>query len=297
MRLVKNLIKAIVLLGLIFGVLYFGLNYYFKQQPPAAAAPPAPSKTVEDLKLLHEELAILEHKIQDLRTENKPYGDEQEVVENIRQNISELRKSIAAEVPAAPVAVPDSLEKMTTIPGQGLFSDPYQRVIIIVVGLFFLLVFIFFLVRGLISRKRAAQKRVTQNAPPPLPPKMRPREKPATLRSPEEVAAGDQRLKETLERFKTASVVIQKSETREVPLQPNAPAPAQPTPARPAPEPRKEPKPMAEKMERPAPASAGEASLIERVFDLSHQGLSIEEISGKLHIDQDQVRLILRFKR
>jgi hypothetical protein len=37
-------------------------------------------------------------------------------------------------------------------------------------------------------------------------------------------------------------------------------------------------------------------NLVETVFDLSKKGYSVEEISEEAHIDQDQVRLILRFK-
>jgi hypothetical protein len=32
MNILKNLFKALILVGLIFGVLYFGLSYYYKQQ-------------------------------------------------------------------------------------------------------------------------------------------------------------------------------------------------------------------------------------------------------------------------
>ncbi len=38
-------------------------------------------------------------------------------------------------------------------------------------------------------------------------------------------------------------------------------------------------------------------SLIEMVFELSRKGYSVEEIASKAHIDQDQVRLILKFKQ
>jgi len=38
-------------------------------------------------------------------------------------------------------------------------------------------------------------------------------------------------------------------------------------------------------------------NLVELVFELSRKGFSVEEIAEQAHIDQDQVRLILRFKQ
>jgi hypothetical protein len=104
--------------------------------------------------------------------------------------------------------------------------------------------------------------------------------------------ADETRLKEALERFKTASAVLQKGETREVPLvavRPEPPATAA------VPEP---PEPVHEAAPQPqAGAPSRDLGLIDRVFELDRQGLSAAEISERLRIDPDRVGLILKFKQ
>jgi hypothetical protein len=293
MHLLKNLLKAMLLVALIFGVLYFGLSYYFKHQADkGVTAVVTPSKNTEELTLLHEELSILEQKIQDLRRENKPYADEQEAVDNIKSSISRFKGQVAAELPA--VALDAGETKKSLPPTEGWLSDPYQRAVLLAIAALLALLVLLLIVRGL--RRRAAPKiGVERNSERvAFASKPRPLSPGAVAREADGNASGEVRLKETLELFKTASAVIQKGETRQVPLEALRPPPEGPLAK---PPPRSEPRPS-EKTPLPSPQGDGtDLSLIEHVFDLSHEGLSIEEISGKLHVDQDQVRLILRFKR
>ena len=168
----------------------------------------------------------------------------------------------------------------------------------IAAGVLIIVLFIFFIIRAVGARKavpvrQASAQGGTERSP--EPPRQKPRERASASGIPEGKKADDARLKETLERFKSASAVIQKNETRELPIEAAKPEPRQePAIREPRPEPKREPAP-------PPPERTGapvrDLALIDRVFDLDRQGLSIEEIAGRLHVDQDQVRLILRFKR
>ncbi len=292
MKLVGNLIKGLILVALIFGVLYFGLSYYLKQEKPAAVSETVPSKTTEDLVLLHDELSRLELKIQDLRKENKPFIDEEEAVTNIHQEIGRLEKERAKELPLGPAPASTLKDKMNIIPAEGFLSDPYQKVGLAVVGLFILLLFVFLVVRLLKKNPLPSPKRSSNARPGKTPNKANPQDAPL-MNNP--AKTGDAQLKETLERFKTASSVMRKGETREVSLEAvkknNKPDPVPVDPM-----PFAKPEKVLEKSEQPVQSNAKDSGLVERVFEADRLGLSIEAISEKLHIDQDQVRLILRFK-
>lgn len=290
---VFKFLKALLLVVLIFGALYFGLSYYFSLK--TAVVPEKASKNAEELKVLREELTILEQKIQDQKREERPVEDEEEAVANLRGNIDRVKKLIAAEMPAErPVADKPS----PAIPSSTLFSDKYQKVFIAAIGLLLLALLItLFLRRAMVSpQSRPGQRKVRPLPEAPLP---RPQEGRPPQAAPSELA--EQKLKETLEKFRNLSPEIKRTETRELPLSGTREAVGA---ARPEPSPEAPPPDLkrifAEKDppgETPAKEGPAGGSLVEKVFALSKKGQTVEEISEQVHIDQDQVRLILRFKQ
>ena len=276
-------IRVIIIFGLVSGVCYLGLKYW---QPPAGT--PMPGSMVEDigeLRTLHEEMAVFEQKIRDLQKEGQPYAEEELAAEELKIRIQNLKSRIAGNLP------PEALQAGKTAPqsaGERLFGDKYQRVLTGALGgLLCLLILIFLFGR---RRNRPAAPSSPVPAPAEIPPQ------------PD--------LKETLEKFKSSLMpVMKKGETGELSLdglkeslQKTAQIPGSAVPL----EERKEkadapglsapPEGSGDNGDAGAPPEAGPGA-VEEVFELSMRGLSVEEISEKLRLDKDKVRLILRFRQ
>lgn len=275
-----KILKIIIILGLVSGVLYLGLKYYH----PSSAAPvkSEAKKEIGELKTLHEELAVFEQKIRDLQAEGQPYADEEMAAEELKIKIQSLKTAIAG---LAPAERPDRPPEGVRTAQDTLFGDKYQRVFIAVVGGLILLVIILVLINRLKGKPDRQKEKQPGSAPQNRPPRQ-PQPSPLPQKSvqapsparPEAPMVTD--LKETLERFKAARIPqMKKGETGEMNLEGL----------------KKEPVPAAPSAQETGPANP--TGTVEKVFELSMRGLSVEEISGKLRIDQDQVRLILRFKQ
>ncbi|MFH0919306.1 MAG: hypothetical protein V1913_03005 [Fibrobacterota bacterium] len=284
MKTLTGLVKALVLIGLIFGVLYFGIDYYYASRKPVHAAVQEQRPVVIELQVLKEQMAEFEQAISDLQRENKPYEDEAEALEGIKEKISRLKKEVHAPVPALVSSVPAA--EAGAVPTEGIFSDTYQKVFLGIIG--FLLLFILVLV--IYSKLRASPARAPEPAPKraatPSPP--RTQEPAASIAGLSDDQAN--RLRETMDKFRAAAApVLRQAETRELEIsgiKEAAPEPAAPVSLR-----------IGNLPPDAAPLKSSGNEMIDQVFELTGQGHTVSEISEKLHIDQDQVRLILRFKQ
>jgi hypothetical protein len=264
-----KLLKSLVLIVLIFGVLYFGLKFYFSLQKGPVSE--EVEQALKELRILREELSIIEQKIRDLRQENKPYQDEEEAVENIKARMQKLKQRIAAGAPskagsAEPVApsTPEGEIKIESrhIPKTTIFSDTYQRVFVaIILGLVLLIIIVVMINR---HRARTAQEPGPQQA--------------------------QVELKDTLEKFKSAVPRMQPGETGEMDIEKlKSRVIDKADILDPMGKPEEEvPQTQAEERD--------DARVVEEVFELANQGIRVEEISERLRIDQDQVRLMLAYK-
>jgi len=259
----KKILKALVLMGLIFAVLYFGLNYYYSVKRPAPVSGTA--KTLQELESARDELSVFEQKIDALRQQGQSFSEEREAIEGLKKQITFLKKKVASGAPAevsaeSPAEVPLT-QAPTPLTPQTLVIDRYQMVFLGVIG--GLIVLVVFLV--LINRLR--------------------KKNPVPAKNQEDIprqprAAAD--LKATLEKLRSKKLLLQSgtTELRVKDIQSHRQEPVQPPP-------------VAADPPSLSPASGIEAEVV----GLNEKGLDIRQISEKLRIDQDKVRLILRFKQ
>jgi len=269
-----KLLKILLLLVLIFGVLYFGATFYLAKNIGKLQPKTTPVE-VEELRNLHEQLAVFEQKINDLQNQGKEYSDEEEAAEGLRQRIQMLKEAVAAK---ALEFGPDAAAKHFSLPSGAFFEDQYRLVFLGGIGVLICVIVLFLAIGSL--RKKGPSRPVRPQS-----------------------QAGGADLRATLEKFKAqqsgapipdTSMVDQKTPEKEA-LE----------------EARERLRKKAEllgglvgassaKNERaPAQPEGGGApdDLVDQVFALHGKGFDVEYISEKLRVNQDQVRLILRFKR
>jgi hypothetical protein len=367
-----KVLKAIVLLGLIYGVLYFGLKFFFSSRGTPLSDDAR--KALKSLEILRDELAVFEQKIHDLQRSGKPFDEEEEAVEGLKQKIQALKQRIAAGAPAqspGETAPPPAETGMApepagpgkavepaapaapagpSVPARGLFADTYQRVFVGIIVLFVLSV----IALSIYRRRQRPVEPEAETGPAP-----KPRHEPKQTTVP-----GDLDLGKTFERFQAEAPQVNAGKTTQFNLEtlksstvekpsvvdqieiaqspppepasqpepspPPEPAPQpepspppepapQPEPSPPSePAPQPEPSPPPEHASQPEPSPPPEqpppsepapqsgpvpgkapegSNTVKQVFELHDQGMNIEQISEQLHIDQDQVRLMLRFKQ
>ena len=248
------------------------------------------------LKKLHEELAVFEQKIRDRQKENRSFDEEAAAAEELKERISILKQRIVEQgrLPGSGES-PDT----PTVRWNRFFADDYRKVFVGGVGGLLCLIIVIILLGRLRRRPAVSPVPVGEAAKPAPVPVSTLSASAASVKT----EAGMTELRDTMEKLRNLSTRIQKGETGEMDLQGLKNGVPKAVPTSPVVKPPPPVKSATESVTSPDfPGHdngrvGNGAEMIEKVFELSMRGASVEEISEKLRIDQDQVRLILRFKQ
>ncbi|MBL8026432.1 MAG: hypothetical protein JNL74_08470 [Fibrobacteres bacterium] len=302
-----KLFKAIALLTIIFGLLYAGVYYYFANYDSKSAPTMVDtlSVVIDDMR---DAVASAEQRIQDRSRESLPYDDEERVLDSLKKGIDSLRTLVKINSDIKPADTKTMyLEKIEAF----VMQKSSGKIVLFGALLLILLLLLLLLSFGKVKKKQ--KKEPAPEVKSRLQPQVR-REDTKTVQSEVPVITKDS-LEATLEKFRSAAPLTLREEPK-VSVEPPPPPPLPPDqtvqqasapeikvdepvvrpsePIRFVPPSKVPPQQhVASSLEQPKSG----ANLIETVFELSKRGYSVEEIAGEAHIDQDQVRLILRFRQ